>query len=231
MYRLVYQRPATPQQVSAALAFIQANKEHPDKDVSPTAGDWRYGFAAVDEKAERTTNFQELPHFTGNAWQGGPAWPDGKLGWVQLTAVGGHAGNDVQHAAVRRWIAPRDMTVRVRSTLAHDIDVGDGVRGRLVSSRHGLLKSAVVYNNQAEMNLPSVEVKAGDTLDFVVDIGGTLNNDQFTWETTIAPVAHDKPAAAWNSRGDFRGPRPRQLDPWEQLAQVLFSANEFMFIE
>ena len=26
----------------------------------------------------------------GDAWQGGTAWPDPKLGWLQLTATGGH---------------------------------------------------------------------------------------------------------------------------------------------
>ncbi len=55
---------------------------------------------------QRVTGFTALPHFTGSAWQGGAAWPDAKLGWVQLTATGGHPGNDRSHAAVRRWTAP-----------------------------------------------------------------------------------------------------------------------------
>ena len=64
---------------------------------------------AATRQAQRVASFEPLPHFTGAAWQGGAAWPDGKLGWVQLTAAGGHPGNDLAHAAIRRWTAPRDM--------------------------------------------------------------------------------------------------------------------------
>src|SRR2546430_17468027 len=31
----------------------------------------------------------------------------GQIGWVLLNATGGHPGNDPQHAAIRRWTAPR----------------------------------------------------------------------------------------------------------------------------
>ncbi len=229
MFRQVYQRSATPQQVAAALALVHGKEAETDSPVSATAGDWQYGFAGYDETAQRSKDFTKLPHFTGTAWQGGAAWPDGKLGWVQLTAEGGHAGNDVQHAAVRRWTAPRDMTIRIDSTLKHETTAGDGVRGRLISSRQGLVHEAKVHNSSAEFKAEALEVKAGDTLDFAVDIGGTLNNDQFVWEVRITV---DKPMpTTWQSRSDFQGPRPPQLDPWEQLAQVLFSTNEFLFID
>ncbi len=228
MIRLVFQRPATPEQVEAALALVQATEDDPQA-VSPRAGDWQYGFGGYDESAQRTTGFEKLPHFTGAAWQGGPSWPDGKLGWVQLTATGGHAGNDAQHAAVRRWTAPRAMTVNLRSTLVHDTAAGDGVRGRVISSRHGLLASATVHNNRADLHADAVEVQPGDTLDLALDIGGTLNNDQFTWEATITPTTSSEPA--WSSQQDFTGPAVARLDPWEQLAQVLLSTNEFMFID
>lgn len=230
MYRRVFQRSATPKQVAAALALVQAKVEEPEP-VPPQTADWQYGFGGYDEATQRTTGFEKLPHFTGSAWQGGPAWPDAKLGWVQLTASGGHAGNDLQHAAIRRWTAPRTMTVNVRSTLIHDTPQGDGVRGRLISSRHGLLATATVHNSRADLHADAIEVQAGDTLDFALDIGGTLNNDQFTWEATITPVSADSSESAWNSQADFAGPVVTRLAPWEQLAQVLLSTNEFMFID
>ena len=231
LYRRVFQRPATTAEVDAALALVQAPAEEPPDAGPPTAAEWQYGYAAFDEQTARSGEFSRLPHFTGSAWQGGPAWPDAKLGWVQLTAGGGHAGNDAAHAAVRRWTAPRDMMVAVRSSLVHDTEAGDGVRGRLVSSRHGLVKVASVHNSQAELSADALELKAGDTLDFAVDIGGTLNNDQFTWEATIAEAAGSPSSTVWNSQRDFQGPRTRQLTPWEQLAQVLLSTNEFLFLD
>lgn len=235
MFAAVYQRPATSQQVAAALALVEAKETEPEVTLAATAAEWQYGFAAYDEAAQRTKGFTKLPHFTGSAWQGGSNWPDAKLGWVQLTADGGHAGNDLEHAAVRRWTAPRDMMVKVESTLKHETAAGDGVRGRLISSRKGLVHEAKVHNSTADFKAESLELKAGDTVDLAVDIGGTLNNDQFVWEVRITSAA---PAAgstaqptAWNSRTDFGGPRTTQLDPWEQLAQVLFSTNEFLFID
>jgi len=44
----------------------------------------------------------EYAYYTGEAWQGGPDWPDAKLGWVQLTAEGGHTGND-------KWLLRDDI--------------------------------------------------------------------------------------------------------------------------
>ncbi len=228
IFRDVYQREASPQQLTAALALINAKEAEPEIVVSATSADWQYGFGEFDAAAQRTKGFQKLPHFNGTAWQGSSNWPDAKLGWVQLTSDGGHAGNDQQHAAIRRWTAPRDMTVRIESTLKHETAAGDGVRGRLISSRTGLLHEAKTHNSAAEFKVETIELKAGDTLDFAVDIGGTLNNDQFVWEAHIISAA---PPQVWNSKTDFVGPRSTSLDPWEQLAQVLFSTNEFMFVD
>ncbi|HTN74160.1 MAG TPA: DUF1553 domain-containing protein, partial [Pirellulaceae bacterium] len=230
LYRYTYQRAPTPTQLAASLRLIAAAEQETESMVPPTVHDWQYGFAVYDEPKQRTGEFHKLPHFTGTAWQGGAAWPDAKLGWVQVSASGGHAGNDRDHAAVRRWTAPRDLKISLRSLLSHDTAEGDGVRGFLVSGRGGLLHSATVHNSRAAFDVAELDVKAGDTLDFCVDIGGTLNNDQFTWEATI-DIVGDAQATPWNSRRDFEQQGVTRLTPWEQLAQVLLSANEFLFID
>jgi hypothetical protein len=240
IFRLALLREPTGDEAAAALSLVTTAETEPADAVPPTAADWQYGFAAFDEASGKNGEFHPLPHFTGSAWQGGSQWPDGKLGWVQLTASGGHAGNDHAHAAVRRWVAPRKMTIRVRSKLVHDTEAGDGVRGRVVSSRHGLVGTASVHNGEAELARDGLTVEPGDTLDFALDIGGNLNNDQFTWDATIeellpaagadTPPTPDLPRR-WNSRTDFHGPSSPKLGPWEQLAQVLLSANEFVFVD
>ena len=68
-------------------------------------GPWHYGYGEVDPATQRVTSFTALPHFTGRAWQGGPALPDPVAGWSFITAQGGHAGNDLKHATIRRWVA------------------------------------------------------------------------------------------------------------------------------
>jgi mono/diheme cytochrome c family protein len=229
LYRFAYQRPASPAEVQVALEFIRAAEPDAAGEVPPAVTAWQYGFGAFDEKSQRVTSFERLPHFTGSAWQGGANWPDAKLGWVQLTASGGHPGNDLAHAAIRRWTAPQDMTVRIASTLVHEPAEGDGVRGFLVSSRTGLVKEAKVHHGQAELGAESLELKAGDTLDFVTDIGNKLAYNQFLWKAKLTAAGPSGPT--FDSERDFAGQPTAQLSPWEQLAQVLLSANEFVFVD
>lgn len=168
--------------------------------------------------------------------------PDSTLGWVELTADGGHAGNDAAHAAVRRWTAAYNGTIRVNSTARHDVTAGDGVRCRLVSSRHGLLQSATLHNGQQPFDVERLDVEAGDTLDFVVDLHTDLNNDQFLWQVEIhdvaapagastSPALTDAPGQVWSSSRDFAGKPPDYLDVWSRLAQVLLVSNELMFVD
>ncbi len=78
--------------------------------------------------ARGASKFDTLPHFTGDAWQGGPKVPDPKLGWVTLWSHGGHAGDGASHAAIRRWTAPADGRVTLDGQLKHERAEGDGVR-------------------------------------------------------------------------------------------------------
>ncbi|MEK6236850.1 MAG: DUF1553 domain-containing protein, partial [Planctomycetales bacterium] len=233
MYQAAYQRNPTAGQLATALEYVRfALPETPDAKPS-RAADWKYGFGAYNEQTKRVEGFTSLPYFNGRAWQGGPKWPDAKLGWVMLSAEGGHAGNDRAHAAIRRFTAPRDMTVRVESALIHEAKPGDGVRGFLVSSRSGLLKSAATHQAQEPFNIDSLSLKAGDTLDFVVDLRDNLNHEEYLWQATITETSPraDKPPSDWNSRRDFAGTRSSEASPWEQLAQALLAANEFLFVD
>jgi len=229
LYHAIYQRDPTGPQRRSALEFLDAAAAEPRPAVSAEALAWQYGYGAIHESAGTLRDFHPLPHFTGAAWGGGPSWPDPALGWVQLTARGGHAGNDLQHAAVRRWTAPRDGTVAVRSTAIHEVEAGDGIRCRLISGRHGVLKSATVHHARQEIDADSIAVQAGDTLDFVVDFRANLNSDQFLWSPTIRELT--APSANWDAARDFAGPPSALLDPWGQLAQVLLLANELMFVD
>ena len=85
-----------------------------------------------------------------------------------------------------------------------------------------------LHNRQQEMNIPSVSLKAGETLDFVVDINGELNSDQHLWSPVIRETTTQQ---IWNAEQDFAGPKPSWLNSWEQLAQVLLIANELMFVD
>ncbi len=235
LYRLIFQRLPTESQLAAALQFLKiAGQESAGPRHPPESQAWSYGYGEVDAAAGRLKDFKPLPHFTGSAWQGGERWPDAALGWVQLTAEGGHAGNDLKHAAVRRWTAPAKARISVRSRLVHDTTAGDGIRGWIISNRQGILGQATAHNATVPLDLALVAVTAGETLDFVVDYHANLNNDQFLWSPVIERIAatgEGSTESVWNARRHFAGTPKRMLGPWAQLAQVLLLSNELMFVD
>ena len=232
MFQQSVQRDPTTLEIAESLALIGAVTRAPaPKEPSPTAQDWQFGYGSFDEKTERVTGFTRLPHFTGQVWQGGPKWPDAKLGWVQLTAIGGHPGNDRKHAAIRRWTAPHAMTIEIKSKLIHEPNAGDGVRAFVVNSRAGKLLSTTIHNKSEELNVKPITVEKGETIDFVIDIDKILNSDQYLWDITLAESEDGENAVSWNSNLDFPQETIKQLTAWEQLAQTLLCSNEFMFID
>ncbi|PYI80806.1 MAG: hypothetical protein DME26_20940 [Verrucomicrobia bacterium] len=240
LYQLIYQRKPTARQVEAALRFIKMTEaEPPPEPPRPVPSPWKYGYAEYDEPAKQVKNFQTLPHFTGEAWQGGPKWPDEKLGWVQLTAEGGHAGNDLQHAAVRRWIASHDAVVSVSGAIQHEHKEGDGIRAFVVSSRAGMLGNWTLHNKKEDVKIEAIQVKEGDALDFVVDFHANLNSDDFKWAPVIKLIGPGAGSGSdytgeWNAKKDFSGPPtppPKPLNAWEKYAHVLLLSNEFLFVD
>lgn len=234
LFHRTLQREPTRTELAESLDLVDSSVLPALPKASLSAADWKYGYGAWDETAHRVIGFTELPHFTGMAWQGGAAWPDAKLGWVQLTAEGGHPGNDRSHAAVRRWTAPRAMRISIHSRLIHEPSAGDGIRGAILSSRMGLLGSAKLRSNTVDLTLDAITVEAGEKIDFLVDIGEGLNSDQFLWRIRIgdlAPENGENPALVWDARRDFPPDTATPLDVWGQIAQTMWCSNEFLFVD
>src|SRR5206468_12939097 len=115
----------------------------------------------------------------------------------------------------------------------------DGVRCRIVAGREGQLAMFLLHNRAAEVKVGPVALKKGETIDFVISIDKSLNNNDFTWAPIIkAAGAADGATAAgqtvWDAKTDFGGPAVdpvKPLTPWEKYAQVLLLSNEFMFVD
>jgi len=237
IYERLFQRKPTPMEAAQAEQFLQVDP-NPVPALSDHAKSWSYGHGEWVEKAGRIREFESLPHFTGSAWQGEELWPNASLGWAQLTAQGGHPGNDRLHAVVRRWTAPADGRYDLSSTLIHEPEAGDGIRAFVSHSRLGKLMSTHLHHANTRLDLAAIPFRRGETLEFIVDIGHGLNSDQFLW----APVLRSSQASfiggggesseeVWDAAKDF-GEQPRTLlSPWEQLVQVLMLSNEFMFVD
>jgi hypothetical protein len=241
LYRRVFQQDPPAREVALARDFIAAapvvdTTAEPEPEPSP----WHYGYGAYDATAQRMGGFEPLPHFGDAAYQGGTAYPDAALGWLKLEATGGHPGNDLAHACVRRWTAPEDGEVTISGTINHEPQEGDGIHAMIVASNAGKLGEWNLHASAQDAAVAPVKVKAGDTLDFVVDIGGGLNSDQFLWAPIVAFSAAARPGAeqpaprTYDAAKDFAPPvsqRPVPLTPWEQYAQVLLLSNRFAFVD
>jgi hypothetical protein len=238
LYRLVYGRAARPDEVLLARRFIEAESAPRPEPVSDLAmPSWQYGYGAYDAASRKVAAFAPLPHWSGRAWQGGPKLPDAALGWAMLSAGGGHPGNDAAHAAIRRWVAPRDGEITIAGTLAHASDKGDGVEARIVSSRLGELAAWTAHDTEAETKLSRVDVKQGDAIDFVVGCRNDVGFDGYTWAPTVRMQTVSAATGAemtveWSASGEFAGPsKTRALKAWEKYAQTLLVSNEFMFVD
>jgi hypothetical protein len=193
---------------------------------------WQFGYGAYDPASQRTSSFTALPHWTGSAWQGGAALPDLQTGWVILHAAGGHTGVNPSHATIRRWTAVRSGSLQIAGKLQHGSENGDGVRGRIVSSRVGLAGEYSVKNGEAVTDVSAIAVEAGDQLDFVVDCVGDVTSDSFVWTADLKFTDQQgQPLGAWNTSTDFHGPGGATLPQlvaraWQLAYQRLPSSEE-----
>ena len=228
LYQRVLARRAEPGEVDAGLRFVTTALTTPAAPDDEKAI-WQYGYGAFNATTART-EFHPLPTFSGGEWKGGETMPVPALGFASLHKDGGHPGPDAAHCAIRRWTAPRDGIVAITGNVRRPAAEGDGVLARIVSSRTGeLLKVEVAPAQSAEAKLDRVEVKAGETLDFLVDARNDDNSDSFRWHPTITGDL-----GTFDSQAQFSGPaaaRPAALKPWEQYAQVLLETNEFVFVD
>ena len=185
---------------------------------------WQYGYGNVEEPATSSTNpvvvhFQPLPHWTGSAWQGGATLPDPTTGWAILHAAGGHPGDDAQRAVIRRWVASQPGSIAVSGSLKHLSKSGDGVRGRLVSNRQGLLGSWNAKDNAVETHVAKIEVQRGEILDFVTDCLENVTSDSFEWSLKLR-MSNEMglETGNWDSSANFHGPVTRSIPQQIALA-------------
>ncbi|MFO0883374.1 MAG: hypothetical protein U0894_04185 [Pirellulales bacterium] len=58
---------------------------------------------------------------------------------------------------------------------------GDGIRVQIVSSQQGVVASSLVHNKMIPLDVESLNVQAGETLDFCGGYRRNLNSDQHFW--------------------------------------------------
>ena len=225
LYLLLFQRLPDQDEMSAALAYLRPSRE---ALVDSPQSVWKYGYGGFDQTTKRATFFTSLDFFSDNGYRVGKEFPDPTLGYLVLNNVGGHPGHDGNHAAIRRWMAPADLTLRISGLLAHRQKEGDGVRARVISSRYGLLGEWLAHNSEAKTDVIPVTVLKGDTLDFAVDPLTNDGFDSFQWTPVIKTLDGRQ---TWDSAQNYGPPPDPPLTRLELFAQALMMTNEFMFVD
>ncbi|HVJ66837.1 MAG TPA: DUF1553 domain-containing protein, partial [Caulifigura sp.] len=171
---------------------------------NPQSSPWSFGYGGVDEAASRVTGFTPLAHWNGSQWQAGEKLPDPEHGWVLVHANGGHPSGKADHSSIRRWTAATNGEVAITGTLKHGSANGDGVCGRIVSSRTGILGAWTAANGASDTPVTTVTVEAGDTIDFVVDCRTNENADSYEWKVNLSRTTPTP--RVWSSATEFHGP-------------------------
>lgn len=166
---------------------------------------WSYGTGIFNEKTGQVDGFSALIHFDGSKWQGGAGLPGGSSGWALLHAQGGHPGNP-SYSVVRRWTAADSCKLNLTGRLEHQSASGDGVRGRIVSSRAGSLGAWQAHNNMTQMTLKDIVIEPGETIDFVVECLAHETSDSFLWPVQLEMTHNDGRVTKVDSVADFHGP-------------------------
>lgn len=181
--------------------------------------EWQYGYGSYDEASDRTDAFNTFRHWTGSRWQAEEQFPSPESGYVLLHATGGHP-DTIGRAVIRRWTASFAGSIAIKGSLSHSSENGDGVRGRVVSSRSGRAGEWIAFNGATETPVATLEVQPGDTIDFITDCRTGHTSDSFNWPVTITlkPDGHEDRAIL--SAEAFHGP----AEPIEVLAARIVRA-------
>jgi cytochrome c553 len=222
LYVAILARAPRADETALALTYLREAAEAP----APAA--WANGFGGYDPKT-KTTAFTPMTTHVKDRISPTAQIPDKKYAYVFLTAKGGHTGSLPETAAIRRWTAGSPGKYRLEGALAVQSKASDGVRARIVSSRRGLLAEIIVKGgSSAPVELASVELTAGESIDFIADQYLGSNSDGFTWSPVIKDAQTGEVISS--SAGEF-GRKPDRQSALSTFAQVLLQSNEFAFAD
>ncbi|MEP7337981.1 MAG: PSD1 and planctomycete cytochrome C domain-containing protein [Acidobacteriota bacterium] len=242
LYRLLYSREASAEEIALGVGYVRSSAfRRPESNVSQppeggTTNIWSYGQGEYDEAAKKLKSFSQHKFFAAGEWRLNANELDPRKSTALLDREGGVPGGGKTNAAIRRWTAPFDGKVTISGTLIHDFEQAcvncDGVEGIIVSSHLGTLGNWPAYLSQAETNVASVEVRRGDTIDFITHGKKNSGGDNFKWHVTIRGIdAMPTKQGEWDSANGFYSPFNQPMNTWERYVQALIAAVEFTLID
>ena len=222
LYLAILARTPRADETALALDYLR------EAAAAPAPAAWSNGFGGYDPKTKATA-FTAMTTHVKDRISPTAQIPDKKYAFVFLTAKGGHTGSLPETAAIRRWTAGSPGKYRLEGALAVQSKASDGVRARIVSSRRGLLAEVIVKGGSSSpVEIASVELAAGESIDFIADQYLGSNSDGFTWSPVIKDAQTGEVISS--AAGEF-GRKPDRQSALSTFAQVLLQSNEFAFAD
>jgi hypothetical protein len=178
-----------------------------------------------------------FPLFADGVWKTGPDPATAPIRWLHAGPTAGHAA--AGQALVLRWRALGTGEARLVGSVRRTQQGGADLVWNLASPRgESNTGSALVPAGNAGIDGPWIAVKPGDPLDFILRAPNGESFGGVAWDLRVegreTPTA--TPAEIGNLRTQFPTsdtppPSPTAADPWADLIQMLWAANEFHFID
>ncbi|MEM9364704.1 MAG: PSD1 and planctomycete cytochrome C domain-containing protein [Planctomycetota bacterium] len=234
LFRRVLGRSPSAWERSESAAYLRLPSEEPLLATDPRAL-WQYGTGRWE--AGDLLDFKPMKHFVAGRWKyqvPPPGESDSGNTYASLAKEFAHPGLGDTVAVVRRWNPPVAGWVSVTGMIGHRNKQGDGVIAVLKIGEK-VVYSGRQFSNNRPLSKLGGRVEKGQTVDFIVRSGPTMNHDSVFWRARLVLDADNGTQLEASSEDDFSGPfeakKARVLDRRGQLAQVLLLSDEFAFVD
>lgn len=233
LYQRIYQRLPQDQEKQRIVDWVAAAQP---TDYQPRlSGTWQALYAP--DQGKDTSHAKTFPMFRDGAWKTGQDLAHAPVPFLHAGPKGGHVGH--QHLLILRWIAGGSGEVRLRGHLRRTQEGGKDLAWFLTSAVAMPEQSGnLPCNGQSNIASNWIPVKPGDTLDFVLHAPQGANFGGVAWSLAVEGKEEKGGIVRQISDWEKDFPKPNGsipaatiADPWADVIQLLWSSNEFHFIE
>lgn len=233
LYRRILQRVPDADEVAVVMGWLE--RQPADIYQPRLGGVWEVRHA-VDEGGV-LGELRSFPVFADGVWKTGADVSKAPVRWLHAGAGGGHAA--AGHALVLRWRAMGPGMARMVGSIRRTQEGGEALAWRVDSHKStGGGEALLAPGGAGAVAGEWVEVKAGDTVDFVLRAPRGDSFGGVAWDLRIeGRESADGEVREVGHLGsqfptvDVPPSLPPPADPWADVVQVLWSANEFHFID
>jgi hypothetical protein len=233
IYARLFQRAPTPAEIQSVRRWLATLDP---ADYQPRLGGY-WEILHGPEVDGMAAELRPLPLFDAGHWKTGKDLATAPIPYLHAGADGAHPARGF--ALVARWVATGAGEVRLVGELNRPATRGDTLAWEIRGPNRAALRTGELAAPQkSAIDGPWVAVTPGETVDFVLRAPNGANSGATSWNLRIvgreSPTA--QPADLGSLKRDF--PTPQNVrpgvaagDPWADLIQMLWSSNDFNFID